>query len=102
VAANQRGDKGGLADIEKRALERNAQHRDWICDERRMGLTAGGKALYMHPLPADIGDEVQPSVMRAHRLNVAEEAQKKMYIIMALLAVGKQPDLAGRLEKLGA
>jgi ornithine carbamoyltransferase len=55
----------------------------------------------MHPLPADIGDEVQPSVMRAHRLNVAEEAQKKMYVIMALLAVGKQPDLADRLAKLG-
>jgi len=101
VAANQRGDKGALGEIEKRALARNAQHRDWICDERRMGLTAGGQALYMHPLPADIGDEVQPSVMRAHRLNVAEEAQKKMYVIMALLAVGKQPDLADRLAKLG-
>jgi len=101
VAANQRGDKGALGEIEKRALARNAQHRDWICDERRMGLTAGGRALYMHPLPADIGDEVQPSVMRAHRLNVAEEAQKKMYVIMALLAVGKQPDLADRLAKLG-
>jgi knotted carbamoyltransferase YgeW len=102
VAANQRGDKGALAEIEKQALARNAQQRDWICDERRMGLTAGGKALYMHPLPADIGDEVQPSVMRTYRLAVAEQAQKKMYVIMALLAIGKQPDLAGRLEQLGA
>ncbi len=100
VEANRRGDKEALKAIEKRALERNAGYRDWICDERRMALTAGGKALYMHCLPADIGDEVSTGVMAAHRFNVAFEANKKMYVTMALIAAGKMPDLASRLERL--
>jgi knotted carbamoyltransferase YgeW len=101
VAANKAKDKNRLAEIEKEALARNATHKDWICDERRMGLTKGGDALYMHPLPADIGDEVAHSVMRKHAVNVARQAQYKMYAIMALLAVAKVPDLARRLESLG-
>jgi len=100
VAANQAKDKNRLAEIEKEALARNASHKDWICDERRMGLTKGGDALYMHPLPADIGAEVSPGVMRKHAVNVARQAQYKMYAIMALLAVAKIPDLAPRLEAL--
>ncbi|PKN55685.1 MAG: knotted carbamoyltransferase YgeW [Deltaproteobacteria bacterium HGW-Deltaproteobacteria-14] len=93
VAANKRGDKAEMASIEKRALARNAEHTDWICDERRMATTAGGDALYMHCLPADIGAEVTPGVMDLHKVNVALEAQKKVYVVMALLAGGKIPDL---------
>jgi ornithine carbamoyltransferase len=100
VEANRRGDKEALKAIEKRALERNARFRDWICDERRMALTAGGKALFMHCLPADIGDEVSTGIMAQHKFHVAFEANKKMYVTMALLAIGKLPDLAARLEKL--
>ena len=51
-------------------------------------------------LTADIGDEVTPGVMAKHRVNVAREANKKVYVIMALLAAGKVPDLASRLENL--
>ncbi len=83
-----------------RSLERNAEFTDWICDERRMGLTANGEALYMHCLPADIGDEVTPGVMAAATVDVAREAQWKMYVIMALLATAKVPDLAGALRTL--
>jgi ornithine carbamoyltransferase len=100
VEANRSKDKTKLAEIEKAALAGNAQHKDWICDERRMGLTKGGGALYMHPLPADIGSEVSHGVMRQHSVNVARQAQYKMYVIMALLAVAKAPDLAKRLEAL--
>jgi len=100
VEANQARDKARLDQIEKRALERNAKFRDWICDERRMGLTKDGRALYMHPLPADIGDEVSTGVMARYKVEVAREAQKKMYVIMAMLAVAKVPDLAKRLESL--
>jgi knotted carbamoyltransferase YgeW len=100
VAANRVRDKARLADIERRALERNASHRDWICDERRMALTRGAQALYLHCLPADIGAEVSPGVMELHRVNVAREANKKLYVIMALLAIAKVPDLAARLEGL--
>jgi knotted carbamoyltransferase YgeW len=95
VAANRAGDTAALRDIEARALAHNAEHRSWICDERRMALT--DDALYLHCLPADIGAEVSPGVMDRFRVAVAREAQKKVYVIMAMLAVAKVPDLAPTL-----
>ncbi len=100
VDANAAGDATELAAIEQRALERNAEHNDWICDERRMGLTSGGEALYMHCLPADIGDEVSAGVMDGHKLHVAQEANWKVYVVMALLAAAKVPDLGAVLAVL--
>lgn len=100
VEANRARDAAAMRDIERRALEQNAGHRDWICDERRMALTRGGNALYLHCLPADIGAEVTPGVMAAHRVNVARQANKKLYVIMALLAVAKVPDLEHRLAEI--
>ena len=97
VAANRAGDKAALAEIEQRALANNAQHRSWICDERRIALTAD--ALYLHCLPADIGAEVSPGVMERFRVAVAREANKKVYVIMALLATAKVPDLAATLNR---
>lgn len=88
--------------IEDQALAMNASHKDWICDENRMAKTHGGSALYMHCLPADIGSEVSPGVMDKARLDVAKEAQKKVYVIMALLAVAKVDNLAQRLTALAA
>ena len=102
VIANALGDSLGLKEIERRAVERNADFTDWICDERRMALTGGGDALYMHCLPADIGDEVTPGVMAAATIDVAREAQWKMYVIMALLATAKVPDLAAALQALAS
>lgn len=100
VDAHHAGGAGEMAHVEQQALERNAQHSDWICDERRMGLTAGGDALYLHCLPADIGAEVSPAVMERHRLHVARQANWKLYVIMALLAGAKVPDLAAALSSL--
>ena len=100
VAANAAGDAADSAPIEQRALGRNAEHTDWICDERRMGTTTDGDALYMHCLPADIGAEVSPGVMERHRVNVAREANWKVYVVMALLAGAKVPDLADALASL--
>ena len=57
-------------------------------------------ALYRHCLPADIGDEVEASVMDRFRVAVAEEANKKVYVIMAVLAAAKVEDLSGRLAAL--
>ena len=95
VEANRAGDEAALGDIEQRALALNAEYTDWICDDRRMALTEN--ALFMHCLPADIGAEVTPEVMDQHRVNVAREANFKVYVIMAMLAVAKLPDLARRL-----
>jgi knotted carbamoyltransferase YgeW len=100
VEANRAGDAERMADIERRALERNALHRDWICDERRMGLTSGGQALYMHCLPADIGSEVSAPVMGRYRSEVARQANKKVFVIMAVLAAAKVKDLPQRLASL--
>jgi ornithine carbamoyltransferase len=99
VAANRAGDADGMRDIERRALERNATHRDWICDERRMELTRDGDGLYLHCLPADIGAEVAPAVMERFRHDLARQANKKVYAIMALLAAAKARDLVHTLER---
>ncbi len=100
VDANARNDRAEMAAIEDRALGRNAQYTEWICDERRMGLTRGGDALYMHCLPADIGSEVSPGVMEQHKVNVARQANWKIYVVMALLAGAKVRNLAGELASL--
>lgn len=97
VEANSAKDTASMKDIEARALERNLKHTDWICDERRMAMTRGGEAMYMHCLPADIGDEVTEGVMEKARVNLAREANKKVYAIMALLAVAKADGLRSRL-----
>ena len=102
VGANSEGDEARLREIEQEALERNRLHTDWICDERRMALTRDGDGLYMHCLPADIGDEVSPAVLERFRTHVAQEANKKVYVIMALLAAAKEPNLVTRLgDSLG-
>jgi len=64
--------------------------------QRRMALT--NDALYLHCLPADIGAEVSPGVMDRFRVDVAREANKKVYVIMALLAVAKVSNLAAVLK----
>ena len=98
VEANRLRDAKRMGEIEKEALARNARHKDWICDERRMKATRRGGALYMHCLPADIGAEVSPGVMAAHAVNVAREANWKVYVVMAALATAKVPDLGRRLR----
>jgi ornithine carbamoyltransferase len=100
VEANRARDRKRMDEIEKDALAQNARHRDWICDERRMALTRGSNALYMHCLPADIGAEVSPGVMAGHAVNVAREASWKVYVVMAALATAKVPDLSTRLAAL--
>jgi ornithine carbamoyltransferase len=102
VAANRAGDAGALRDIERHALERNAQHTDWIADERRMGLTRSGAGQYLHCLPADIGSEVSPAVMERFRVDLARQANKKLYAVMALLAAAKARNLAATLARAAA
>jgi hypothetical protein len=48
------GDREALKALEKECLANNARFKAWECDEAKMRLTRGGKALYMHCLPADI------------------------------------------------
>ena len=100
VGAWKGGDMAKMKEIEKRALERNAGHGDWICDEAKLAGTRGGDALYLHCLPADIGAEVSPGVMERFRFDLARQANKKPYVIMAALALAKEPRLAERLREM--
>jgi knotted carbamoyltransferase YgeW len=102
VDANRQKDGERMKDIERRALERNRAYTDWICDERRMKLTRTGSALYMHCLPADIGAEVSAGVLEQFRFSLARQANKKVYVIMALLAAAKTTSLRSKLYGLAA
>ncbi len=103
------GDQGGLKDLEKACLANNAKFLDWECTEEKMKLTAGGKALYMHCLPADITDvsckagEVAATVFDRYRDDTYREASWKPYIIAAMIVLGKFQDpakvLAGLVER---
>lgn len=103
------GDQGGLKDLEKACLANNAKFLDWECTEQKMKLTAGGKALYMHCLPADITDvsckagEVAATVFDRYRDDTYREASWKPYIIAAMILLGKFQDpakvLAGLVER---
>ncbi|MCX8116586.1 MAG: knotted carbamoyltransferase YgeW [Desulfobacterota bacterium] len=86
-----KGDLGGLKDLERECLEQNARHRAWECTEEKMKLTREGKGLYMHCLPADISSvscpqgEVEASVFERYRLATYQEAGYKPYIIASII-----------------
>ena len=89
------GDKDGIDQLEKELLAQNAQHKDWTCSEEMMKLTRGGKALYMHCLPADITGlsckegEVDNSVFDRYIVPLYKEASYKPYIIAAMIFLAK-------------
>jgi ornithine carbamoyltransferase len=100
------GDQAGLKDLEKACLANNAKFKDWECTEEKMKLTSGGKALYMHCLPADITDvsckagEVAATVFDRYRDDTYREASYKPYIIAAMIALGKLENPAATLTRL--
>lgn len=102
------GDKEGLKELEKEALANNAKFKDWECTEEKMKLTKGGKALYMHCLPADITDvsckagEVAASVFDRYRDDTYREASYKPYIIAAMILLGRFRNAASMLESFMA
>ncbi len=100
------GDQAGLKDLEKQCLANNAKFKNWECDEQKMKLTKGGKALYMHCLPADISGvsckegEVAASVFDRYRLETYREAGHKPFIIAAMILLGRFRDPAAVLAAL--
>jgi knotted carbamoyltransferase YgeW len=97
------GDRAALAELEREALASNARHRDWECDERRMALTRGAAAHYLHCLPADVTDvscaagEVSRSVFERARLDTYREASHKPFVIAAMILATRFADPAGAL-----
>ena len=102
------GDLEGIKALEKRLLAQNANHRDWECTEEMMKLTKGGKALYLHCLPADItgvsceAGEVAASVFDRYRDPLYKQASFKPYIIAAMIFLAKVKDPAAKLLELEA
>jgi knotted carbamoyltransferase YgeW len=100
------GNQAGLKELEKACLANNAKFKDWECTEEKMKLTKGGKALYMHCLPADItgvscaAGEVAASVFDHYRDDTYREASYKPYIIAAMIVLGKFADPARLLGSL--
>jgi len=62
------------------------QYTNWICDEHRMGLTRHN-SLYMHPLPADRGNEVTDAVIDGPHSVVYDEAENRLHTCKAIMAL---------------
>ncbi len=105
----KKGDSAGLKELEKEALANNAGHKSWECDDRMMSLTRGGKALYMHCLPADISGvsckegEVTAKVFDAYKNHTYHQASFKPFVIMAIILLARMKDpsaaVAGLLKR---
>jgi ornithine carbamoyltransferase len=78
-------DEAKIAKIEAECLARNARHKEWICDARRMKL-ASPKAIYMHCLPADRGSEVTDEVIDGPQSVVYQEAENRLHTAKAIMA----------------
>ena len=102
------GDLEGIKALERRLLAQNANHKDWECTEEMMKLTKGGKALYLHCLPADItgvsckAGEVAASVFDRYRDPLYKQASFKPYSIAAMIFLAKVKDPAAKLLELEA
>ena len=71
-----------------------------------MQLTRGGKALYMHCLPADItgvscaAGEVSASVFERYRLATYSEASFKPFVIAAMIVMARIKNFPTVLRQL--
>ena len=78
-------DEAEVDSIEQECLKINAKYRDWICDERLMGI-AKSEAVYMHCLPADRGSEVTDAVIDGPQSIVFPEAENRLHTAKAIMS----------------
>jgi len=70
-----------------------SQYKDWICDEKKMKLTKKD-AIYMHCLPADRGVEVTDEVIDGHQSVVYQQAENRLHVQKAILALTMGKDIS--------
>jgi len=100
------GETVKLAELEREALATNARFKHWECNDAMIRRTRGGKALYMHCLPADVTDvscaagEVSRSVFEHARLDTYLEASHKPFVIAGMILGTRFADPAAVLMNL--
>jgi len=100
------GNRTGLSELERECLARNAAFKSWECNEAMMSQTRGGKALYMHCLPADISTvscaqgEVSADVFERYRLATYREAGFKPFVIAAMILLAAREDAVKHLQHI--
>jgi ornithine carbamoyltransferase len=62
------------------------KYPEWRCDAERMSL-GNPNLIYMHPLPADRGREVTDEVIDGPRSVVYDEAENRLHVQKALMAL---------------
>ncbi len=68
------------------SLEIAKKYRHWITDEAKMKLAKPG-ARYMHPLPADRGNEVTDQVLYGPQSVIFDEAENRLHTAKAIMAL---------------
>jgi ornithine carbamoyltransferase len=63
-----------------------AKYKSWVCTEKRMKL-AHKDAVYMHPLPADRGAEVEDAVIDGPQSVVFDQAENRLHTVKSILAL---------------
>ncbi|MEW6661594.1 MAG: ornithine carbamoyltransferase [Bacillota bacterium] len=67
-------------------LDLISKYPGWCCDSRMMSLTKP-HGIYMHPLPADRGREVTDEVIDGPQSVVYDEAENRLHVQKALMAL---------------
>ncbi|MGA2693855.1 MAG: knotted carbamoyltransferase YgeW [Opitutaceae bacterium] len=100
------GNREALKELEKECLSNNARFKAWECDSAKMRLTRGGKALYMHCLPADISGvscaqgEVSAEVFEQYRIATYREASYKPFVIAAMILMSRFKNYTAQLRQM--
>ncbi|MFA6846244.1 MAG: knotted carbamoyltransferase YgeW [Sphaerochaetaceae bacterium] len=102
----EQGDEQALKTLEQRCLANNAKYKGWTCSEDLMRTTKGGKALYLHCLPADITGvsckegEVDASVFDRYLEPLYKQASYKPYVIAAMIMLQRFQNPSKKLDEV--